>query len=316
MSAEPAGLAHNELMQEATTVGAKTPTARKRFEDLLKYRELLVNLVRKELKVKYKNSALGFGWSFLNPILHLVIFWAVFEKFLGAGVPHFPIFLLSGLLAWNLFSASLGGSVSSIVGNASLVTKVFFPREVLPLSIVGASIIHFGLQFLVLAAGLVVFNFPFNSQSLYLIPVALVALVLLSIGVGLFLAVSNVYLRDVQHLVEFALISWFWMTPIVYPISIVEANLGGSRLFDAYLLNPLTHIALAFQRGLYGIGGPSEPAQRLGAIDISGAPSVLLNRPDWWYLRNVSIVAVASAFVVAIGWYTFRRLESRMAEEL
>lgn len=302
-------------MKQVHTLESRTPSARSRFVDLLAYKELLRNLVRKELKVKYKNSVLGFAWSFLNPILYLVIFWAVFEKFLGGGVPHFPIFLLTGLLGWNLFSAALNGSVGSVVGNSSLVTKVFFPREVLPLSYVGASIVHFFLQFVVLIAGLLVFGFPFRSQSLYLVPIALIAVVLLATGIGLILAVSNVYLRDVQHLVELALLAWFWMTPIVYPIAVVEANIGRGRLFDIYLLNPMTHITLAFQRGLYGIGGAAEPSAKLAGAAV-GAPSVLLQRPDWWFLRNVSIVAVLSLGVVVLGWYLFRRLESRMAEEL
>ena len=104
------------------------------------YRELLGNLIRKELKVKYKNSALGFLWSLLNPMLYLVVFYVVFTSSSPPSIPYFPIFLLSGLLPWNLFSAGLGGGTGSIVSNAGLVNKVWFPREILPLASIGAAL--------------------------------------------------------------------------------------------------------------------------------------------------------------------------------
>ena len=129
-----------------------------RVIDLLRYRELIANLVRKELRVKYKNSVLGFLWSLLNPALMLAIYWLVFTKFLGQAIPNFAIFLLSGLLGFNLLSMSLSSSVTSLLSNASLVTKVYFPRESLPLSAIGASLMHFFFQLIVLAVALVVFR--------------------------------------------------------------------------------------------------------------------------------------------------------------
>ena len=117
---------------------------------IVAYRELLVGMTRKELKVKYKNSILGFAWSLLNPLLYLVVFYIAFVKILGSGVPAFPIYLLSGLLVWNLFSTGLGGATGSVVGNAGLVKKVWFPREILPLASIGSMLVHFFLQSLVL----------------------------------------------------------------------------------------------------------------------------------------------------------------------
>jgi ABC-2 type transport system permease protein len=271
-----------------------------RLRDLVRYRELLVNLVRKELKVKYKNSALGFAWSMLNPALYLVIFYIVFTYFLPAGIPYFPIYLVSGLLAWNLWSASLGGSVASILGNANLVTKVYFPREILPLSTIGASVIHFFLQFIVLIAALAVFRYSVNVEAVWLVPLALVVQLLLLLGVCLIVAVLNVYFRDVQHLLELVLLAWFWMTPIVYPIvQIQEKNPWVWRL---YLLNPMTHIVLAFQRGIYGL--------HEGVTDLGGGVTLT------WYLRNLTILGAIAIALIAFGWWMFRRLESRLAEEL
>ncbi|MGH9181961.1 MAG: ABC transporter permease, partial [Acidimicrobiales bacterium] len=141
-----------------------------------RYRELLAGLVRKELKVKYKNSALGFFWSMLNPALYLVVFYVVFVKILRAGIPEFPIYLLSGLLVWNLFSTSLSAATGSVVGNSAIVKKVAFPREILAMASVGASLVHFFLQAVVLLGALAVFRHTPSFTYMALLPVALVTL--------------------------------------------------------------------------------------------------------------------------------------------
>jgi ABC-2 type transport system permease protein len=269
-----------------------------RVRDLLSYRELLVNLVRKELRVKYKNSVLGFFWSMLNPALYLVIFWVVFTKFLGASIPSFPIYLLSGLLAWNLWSGSLGGSVTSLIGNSNLVTKVYFPREILPLATIGANLMNFFFQFVVLVLALVAFRYPVGAEALVLVPAALVVQLVMLVGACLIVAVLNVYFRDVQHLLELVLLAWFWMTPIVYQPAIIQAK--EPWLFRIYLLNPMTTVVLAFQRGIYG--------QHEG-VSVGGATM-------GWYLQRLGLVGLGAVILVAIGWSIFRRLESRLAEEL
>jgi ABC-2 type transport system permease protein len=277
-----------------------------RVVDLLRYRELIANLVRKELRVKYKNSVLGFLWSLLNPALMLAIYWLVFTKFLGQAIPNFAIFLLSGLLGFNLLSMSLSSSVTSLVSNASLVTKVYFPRESLPLSAIGASVMHFFFQLLVLAVALVVFRSGVSPGAFVLVPAALAVELILLVGVCLIAAVLNVYFRDVQHLIEIGLLAWFWMTPIVYPIGFLQENLG--RLWTLSFLNPMTTIVLAYQRGIYG---------RVEYTDSAGHLHPLLPPVSIvWYLRNLGIVAVGAILLAWIGWSVFRRLESRLAEEL
>ena len=277
-----------------------------RLRDLFAYRELISNLVRKELRVKYKNSSLGFIWSMLNPAMYLVIFWIVFTKFLGAAIPQFPIYLLSGLLGWNLWQASLSGSVSSLLGNANLVTKVYFPREVLPIATIGASLMHFFFQMIVLFGALIVFRFGVSPAALILVPAALITEVLLLMGTCLILAVLNVYFRDVQHLLELGLLAWFWMTPVVYPIALLHDHLKNT--WQIALFNPMTPVVLAFQRGIYFHVSPK---------DGRGIPQhVLINEPITWYLRNVGFVAIFACVLVAVAWAIFRRLESRLAEEL
>jgi hypothetical protein len=139
---------------ENRRVVSPRPTVKARNPELAHSRELPCNQSRKHLKVKYKNSALGFVWSLLNPLLYLVIFSTVLGVFLRFGFPYYAFYLLSGLLAWNLFVASVAGATGSIVGNSNLVSKVYFPREILPLSAIGAALVHFVLQLFVLLAAM------------------------------------------------------------------------------------------------------------------------------------------------------------------
>src|SRR2546421_2606874 len=187
--------------------------------DIWSFRELLVNLVRKELKVKYKDSALGFLWSLARPLFLLMVYWIIFGKFLKAGIPNFAFYLFAGLVAWDLFGSTLGAATVSITGNGGLIKKIYFPREILPLASIGAGLVHFALQLVVLFSVLLAFRFDFFGPNLLLLPLAFVALVMFMTAMSLFLAAANVYLRDIQHLLEVFLLFWFWMTPIVYPIN-------------------------------------------------------------------------------------------------
>src|SRR6478672_8968631 len=149
----------------------------RRLRHLWTYREILVNLTRKEVKVKYTSSVLGSAWSMLNPIMYLVVFSFVFQVVLKSGIPNFPIYLLSGLLAWNVFSGSLTLSARSVVENANLVKKVYFPREILPLASVGATVFDFLLQGIVLIAFMALERYTeFLGLNLLLLPLSMVAL--------------------------------------------------------------------------------------------------------------------------------------------
>lgn len=282
------------------------PGAVRRLRDVWAYRELLGTLVRKELKVKYKNSALGFVWSLLNPMLYLVVFYLVFTYFIPASISYFAIFLLSGLLPYNLFSAGLGGGTTSIVGNASLVTKVWFPREILPLASIGAALVHFGLQLAVLAAALMVFRYPPSWSYLPLIVPALLTLLLLVAALAILLAALNVYARDIEHLLELVLLAWFWMTPIVYPYAQVREKVG-----DLALLNPLASIVITMQRAIWG--------NHLVTIQSNGKPTQLPAVPDlsqWWYLRNLGFVVVISIALLLFAFWIFGKLEDNFAENI
>lgn len=269
------------------------------------YRDLLRGLVAKEIKVRYKNSFLGLAWSMLNPALYLVVFYVVFEVVLDSGLPDFVVYLLSGLLVWNLFATALQDSVRSVVANGGIVKKVDFPREVLPLAAVGTALVNFFLQSAVLVVVLAVTRYPVAWGYVPLVVPALVALVLLVAGLGVALAALNVYVRDVQHLVELGVLAWFWFTPVVWYWGLV-ADTGESRA-QWLLVNPVTSITLTFQRAIYGT---------TEFRDAGGLHTIL---PDWsvgQHLLAVGVVGVVGVVLLLVGEVVFGRLEGNFAEEL
>ena len=317
-----------------TNVIAPRRSVVRHVAELWTYRELLGNLIRKELKVKYKGSSLGFIWSLLNPAMYLVVFYVAFQVVLGAGIPSFAIFLLSGLLAWNFFAIAAGSSVGAIVGNASLVNKVYFPREILPLASVGANLVHFGLQAIVL--GLAVLGVELyklvtdptavqlaslpniDLEFLWLVIPAVLTLVLFASAFGIFLSCVNVYARDTQHLLELAMLAWFWMTPIIYPWGYQATKLDDSGAPTwLTLVNPITPIVVTFQRALYGIVEKVEATESssIRAGDVSVTLQLPIDGP-LWYFRNLAIVALVSTVLLGLALKLFGRLEGNFAEEL
>jgi ABC-2 type transport system permease protein len=274
-----------------------------RLGNIWVFRELLVSLVRKELRIKYKNSILGFVWSLLNPALYLVIYYIVFQKILKNNVPLFAIFLLCGLLVWNFFSNALSSATTTIINNAGIVKKVAFPREILALASVGAAFIFFLLQAIVLVLALLIFRVAPALSYLWLIPFSLVALVLFTGALAVALSAINVYLRDTQHLLELVLLAWFWATPIVYPFQELGVRLSQKHLLWLYFVNPVTVIVLTFQRALYAILG-----------DASGP--ILPNYSPLWYAVQILIVIAVSAVLFIGALALFGRLEGNFAEEL
>lgn len=268
------------------------------IRDILRYRELLVLLVRRELRARYKNSSLGFVWSLAKPVAQLIIYFVVIGKFLGAArsIPEFGIFVFAGLTMWALFNETVSGGSGSIVANSGLVKKVYLPREVFPLSTVGAASFNFAIQFGVLVvATVVVGSFPWSEHLLY-VPAAVALMLTFGTALAVLLSAVNVYLRDVQHLMEIVILILFWASPIVYSYAFVHDFLKGGWLEELYLANPVTLAILAFQRGMWAAGAdqpfPSGMPIRLG---------------------------VAFAFSLALLWVAqrvFARLEGNFAQEL
>jgi ABC-2 type transport system permease protein len=291
--------------------GTRPPGFLARCADVWAYRDLMANLVRRELKVKYKNSALGFVWTLLNPLLYLAVFSLVFTVILPSGAPRYGLLLLSGLLCYNLFSVGLTAATTSITANGPLVQKVWFPREILPLAAIGANLITFCFQMIILLVGLAAFRQAPEWSMLWLgVPALLVTLMIAS-GLGLMLSALNVYFRDVQHFLELGLLTWFWLTPVVYLYSYVANALterwgqGADRLA---MLNPMVPVVITFQRILYN------PTNFTAEQQVPFAP--LLDRSTLWYLQNLGISALFGLVFVYVGFKVFSRLEANLGEEL
>ena len=267
----------------------------KRLRELWHYRELIRNLVVRDLKVRYKSSVLGIAWSWLNPLLMMVVYTIFFTIFLHRDdIPHYPIFLLCGLLPWNFFNDSVSQATGSIVGNAHLIKKVYFPREVLPVSIVLSNLTNFLIALPVFFV-LVLVSGASLSWSALLLPITILIQIALSLGLAFFLATLNVLYRDTRHILGVIMQAWFFLTPVFYPIHAVprEVSIGGIQ-FDAQLwlrrLNPMASIIASYRDLLYW-----------------GTPTGL----D--FLLRTAVTALA---VLVVGYLVFLRHSSRFGEEV
>lgn len=291
----------------------RRPNPVQRLIDAWTYRELLGNLVRKELKVKYKDSILGFFWSLLNPALQIVVFSFVFGVIFKSGIPDFAIFMICGLLPWTFFTSAVSGGTGAVVGNSQLVNKVWFPREVLPLASVGSALVHWGLQSIVLAIALaVVLKGPVLTY-LPLLPLAIIALVIFASAVAIALSAINVYLRDTQHLLELVLLAWFWVTPIVWGYPQVAVKLA-QHGFPGWLgfANPLTPIVITFQRILYHSFVFNNPRMIGGFLTDGAVPAHSVAM----YALALAVVIVGSLVLLWFALVLFGRLEDNFGQEV
>jgi len=280
-----------------------------RLRILAAHREILANLVRKELKVKYAASVLGAVWSLLNPLVYLAVFSFV-AKVLGAGIANYPVYLLSGLLAWNLFSASMGSGARAVLDNANLVKKVAFAREILPLSAVGVGLVDFALQSAVLLLYVIVSGYGLHLPELALWPLAFVTLLVLTVTLSLWFSALNVRYRDVGHLLNIALLVWFWATPIVYAEFQVQdlAQRGtwfGIPRLAFYMLNPMVDVVAGFHRALYVFVQP-----------VAAQEPVLFDGSLGWVAGVLTITLVVSLVGLRLAWGYFFNRSGDFAEEL
>jgi ABC-2 type transport system permease protein len=289
-------------------IGAMTAVAVERSAAQSRLRwELLVNLVRKDLKVKYQSSALGFAWSLATPLLLLSVYYVVFGFILRNGVPFFAVYLMAGLLPWNAFSTAVTYGCGSVVANANLVKKVRFPTSVLPLSAVGYAAVHFVLQMGVFAVFLLLFHrSSFGPQLVLVIPATLV-LVVFATGIAMLVAALTVRYRDVQHLLEVTLLAWFWLNPVIYGMNLVRAQLVPRGAYWAYFLNPMAGVTAAYQRALYRTADVALPG---------GRAQILAYRGYGGYLLQLGIGLAVSLVTFAVGLAVFRRMRGDFAEEL
>ncbi len=254
------------------------------FKELWRFRELIYFLTWRDIKVRYKQAVLGIAWALLQPVLTVVIFTIVFGILLktpSQGLPY-PLFAISALLPWQLFANALQRSSVSLVANANLITKIYFPRLSIPLSAVLAALVDFGVSFIVLIAMMIIYQYMPGWNILWLPVIILFALVT-ALAVGLWLSALNVQYRDVQHMVPFIIQVWMYASPIVYPIEIIPEGIWRSL----YGLNPMVGVIQSYRWAL--LGG---------------------DQPDLTML----ISGVVVIFLLVGGFYYFRRLEKTFAD--
>jgi ABC-2 type transport system permease protein len=227
---------------------------------IFQYRELLKNLVIKDLKVKYRNSVLGFLWSLLNPLMMIVVYSVALKYILRVQVENFPLFLVVGILPWNLFSGTVIDSTEAIISNANLIKKISFPREILPLATVLFHFAQFLLALLIFFPALIFLGAPW-TLAIATYPLVLLLQLVFTLGAALFLSAITVSYRDVKYLTEVALMMLFWMTPIIYHLSMVPEPVRW--LFE---LNPMTAYITAYHDILYWGRWPSAQMLVLGGV--------------------------------------------------
>lgn len=256
----------------------------KAIGEVYRYREMLKNLVRKDLRTRYKGSVLGFLWTFVSPLLQLAVYTVVFSTVMRLGIDRFYIFLFVALLPWIFFSASVQSSTSVIVANKDLVKKIYFPREILPLSVVAANGMNLLFGFAIVFPVLFISGIGITGAVIYL-PFVMVTGFVLALAFSLLFAGLNVYFRDLEHLLSIGMMAWFYFTPIVYPQEWIPEQY---RLL--FSLNPMKPVILSYRDILYH--GTAPDFVQLG-----------------WCLA-------AGLLLLAFGYWMFLRLQRNFAEEI
>jgi len=245
--------------------------------NLFRYRGLIQSLVARELKARYRGSVFGFLWSFINPLLLLLIYSFVFTYVLPnqvEGVQPYALFMFCGILPWNWFATSLGDAAGSLIAGGNLIKKVLFPAEVLPLVSVLTNMVHFFLGLPILIAFLVFYRLPPDAWDLVWFPVAVLVQLVFTSALAMFLAALTVHFRDIRDILANVLTLWFFATPIIYPW--FQPNVQKYRLL--FNVNPFTHLAVSYQEILF-FNGPIGHWRWLLAL---GAGSVLLFLATYW----------------------------------
>ncbi len=259
----------------------------KKIKELYRHRELIFSLAAKDLKARYKNAVIGFGWTLLSPLAMMVIFVLVFRLVFRIRIENYPVFLLSGLFPWTFFTASVSEATTSIVSNANLIKKTYFPREVIPISVTLAKLINFLLSLIILFAFILIYKISFTVMILWL-PVIILIQLILAIGVSLIVSSLHVCYRDIRYLMEILLMLWFYATPVVYSLDMVREPLIKRHLFHLYNLNPMVGVISSYHKILlYG------------------------ERPD---LVSLGLSLLISLIILIIGFFIFRKYERIFAD--
>lgn len=266
-------------------VSALWRDVREIVHEQVQYRDLLFQMAKRDLVLRYKQTFMGAAWAIFMPLMNTIVFSIIFTRVarIDVGMPY-PVFAYSGLVAWNLFASSLRFSIGSLTSNIALVTKVYFPREIFPISVVMVSLVDFAVANVVLLALMAYYHVPPSSAIIYL-PVVLIVHVMFTIGIGLLVAMANLFYRDVKYLFEIVLSVWMFATSVIYPVHLI-----GGRTGQVLRLNPMTPVIEGYRAALVTGDNPLTPA--------------------------FAAAAVLSMLTLAVAWVWFHRAEYSFAENI
>ncbi len=255
------------------------------FKEIYEYREMIFSMVRRDLRGRYKGSALGFLWTFLNPLFQLIVYTIVFSVIMKVGYEKYYLHLFTALVPWIFFSSSVAGGAGIIRAQSNLVNKIYFPREVIPISHVICQLINMLLTFLVVLAVVLVTGHGLNGIALlYLIPVTIVEF-FLALGLTLITSVLTVFLRDIEYVSGIILLAWQFLSPVMYGIDYVP-----EKYRTLYMLNPMTPIIIAYRDIFYWKRPPE--------------------------LGTLGLAALMGILSIVIGFIIFEKLKKRFSENL
>lgn len=255
------------------------------LREIYEYRTMIVSLIRRDLRGRYKGSALGFAWTFLNPLLQLGVYTVVFSIIMRAGIEDYYLFLFVALIPWLFFSTSVSAGASCVMAQKEMVKKIYFPREVLPIAHVTCQLVNMLLSFVVVFAVLLLSGKGISLQALLYLPIVIVAEYFLAISITMIVSAVTVYLRDLELVLVILTMAWQFLTPVMYSIDMVPEELR-----SIFNINPMTPIIVAYRDILY--------YKRLPEIG------------------NLLYGFVLSTILLVIGWLVFGRLKKHFAEEM
>lgn len=259
------------------------------FKELYEYREMIISLVRKDLRGRYKGSVLGFLWTFINPLLQLIVYTIVFSIIMNTSYEQYYLFLFVALVPWMFFSSSVTDGAASILKEKDMVKKIYFPREVLPISTVTSGFVNMILTFIVVFVVVIISGRGLNPLALLCLPVVMIVEYILCLGIALIVSSLTVYLRDLQYILGIFVMALQYLTPVMYGVDMVERSSAGKWLVMMFNLNPMTPIIKIYRQIIYYGEVPE-----LGSLLIA--------------------VAVGVIFIV-VGEILFKRLQKGFAEE-
>lgn len=256
----------------------------KLFRQIYLYREMLKNLIVRDLRTRYRESVLGFLWTLINPLLMMIIYSIVFKTIMRMDIENYSIFLFAGLLPWQYHQTVVASNTTIVVNNSGLIKKVYFPVEILPISSTVAGAINYLFSLIVLFLAMIVVGFHF-SYNIFFLPILLIIQMLFIFGLSLILSSLNVFFRDLEHIVGILMMAWFYLTPVFYPLSMVP-----EKYQSVFSLNPMTSIEQAYRQIFY-YGQP--PA-----------------------MESLLVFLLYSILFLLIGLFLFNKLKRNFAEEL